>query len=55
MVNVPPLNSCSESFPSRVAAANRLISFSIFAKDILCAFRTTGTARPLSVLTAMPR
>ena len=55
MVNVPPDSSCRLSLPSLVAAARRLISVSIFAKDICSTLRNTGTARPRSVLTAMPR
>ena len=53
IVNVPPVISSTESFPSRALAANARMASSICAKVMPSALRSTGTTRPRSVPTAM--
>ena len=52
MVNVPPVISSIEIFPSLALIANRLISASISCIVMLSAFLTTGTIKPLGEETA---
>ena len=52
MVKVPPLMSSMVSVPSRARAPKSAMSFSIRAKLLAWASRTTGTTRPFGALTA---
>ena len=52
MVKVPPFMSSIVSVPALARAPKSAMSFSICAKDLLSASRTTGTTRPLGAETA---
>ncbi|MCY1232470.1 hypothetical protein D9M72_449620 [compost metagenome] len=51
---VPPLNSSSDSLPSRALTPNSAIFFSMSARLIWSALRRMGTTRPRGEPTAMP-
>jgi hypothetical protein len=54
MVKVPPLRSASESVPSSARFAKSRICFSIAAKLMRSASRSTGTTSPSLAPTATP-
>ena len=52
MVKVPPCRSSTASLPSRAFSARAATAFSMSAKLMRSACRSTGTINPFSVLTA---